>query len=84
LANYYDLGKFALRFGLAAPNRSDYMQITNGESRQLIKRVDIDRHISIAGTYGATIVRYHNRPVTILFRRGDILPLLDSAAGRTS
>jgi DNA-binding IclR family transcriptional regulator len=83
-SGHYDLGKFALRLGLAALNRSDYMQIANDEFRQLVERVDIDGHISVWGTYGVTIVRYHNRHVPILsnFRLGDVLPLLDSAAGR--
>lgn len=83
-SGHYDLGKFALRLGLAALNRSDFMQIADDEFRQLVERVDIDGHISIWGTYGVTIVRYHNRHVPILsnFRLGDVLPLFDSAAGR--
>jgi len=83
-SGHYDLGTFALRLGLAALNRADYMQIADDEFRQLVERVDVDGHISIWGTYGVTIVRYHNRHVPILsnFRLGDVLPLLDSAAGR--
>lgn len=83
-SGHYDLGTFALRLGLAALNRADYMQIADDEFRQLVERVDVDGHISIWGTYGVTIVRYRNRHVPILsnFRLGDVLPLLDSAAGR--
>jgi DNA-binding IclR family transcriptional regulator len=83
-SGHYDLGKFALRLGIAALNRADYMQIADHEFRRLVERVDIDGHISIWGTYGVTVVRYHNRHVPILsnFRLGDVLPLLDSAAGR--
>ena len=83
-SGHYDLGTFALRLGLAALNRADYMQIADDEFKQLIDRVNVDGHISIWGTYGVTIVRYRNRHVSILsnFRLGDVLPLVDSAAGR--
>jgi DNA-binding IclR family transcriptional regulator len=83
-SGHYDLGPFALRLGLAALNRTDSMQIADDEFRQLVERVDVDGHISIWGTYGVTIVRYRNRHVPILsnFRLGDVLPLVDSAAGR--
>jgi len=84
LSGHYDLGTFALRLGLASLNRSDYMQIADDEFRQLVERVDIDGHISVWGPYGVTLVRYRNRHAPILsnFRLGDVLPLLDSAAGR--
>jgi DNA-binding IclR family transcriptional regulator len=84
LSGHYDLGTLALRLGLAALNRTDFMQIADDESRQLVERVDIDGHISVWGTYGVTTVRYFNRHAPILsnFRLGDVLPLLDSAAGR--
>jgi DNA-binding IclR family transcriptional regulator len=81
---HYDLGALALRLGLAALNRTDCMQIAENEFRQLVERVDIDGHISVWGSYGVTTVRYYNRHAPILsnFRLGDVLPLLDSAAGR--
>jgi DNA-binding IclR family transcriptional regulator len=84
VSGHYDLGTLALRLGLAALNRSDPMQMADDEFRQLVSRVDIDGHITIWGTYGVTTVRYHNRHAPILsnFRLGDVLPLLDSAAGR--
>ena len=84
VSGHYDWGSRALRLGLAALNRSDYMQIADDEFRQLVARVDIDGHISVWGTYGVTVVRYHNRHAPILsnYRLGDVLPLLDSAAGR--
>jgi DNA-binding IclR family transcriptional regulator len=83
-SGHYDLGTFALRLGLAALNRTDSMQIADDEFGQLVDRVDVDGHISIWGTYGVTVVRYRNRHAPILsnFRLGDVLPLLDSAAGR--
>lgn len=83
-SGHYDLGGLALRLGLAALNRADFMQIAGNECRQLVERVDIDGHITVWGTYGVTTVRYYNRHAPILsnFRLGDVLPLLDSAAGR--
>jgi len=84
VSGHYDLGAFALKLGLAALSRADYMQIADEEFRQLVERVDIDGHISVWGSYGVTIVRYRNRHAPILsnFRLGDVVPLLDSAAGR--
>jgi DNA-binding IclR family transcriptional regulator len=81
---HYDLGGLALRLGLAALNRTDCMQIADNEFRQLVERTDVDGHITVWGSYGVTIVRYHNRHVPILsnFRLGGVLPLLDSAAGQ--
>jgi len=81
---YYDLGALALRLGLAALSRTDYMQVAEDAFRQLVDRVDIDGHISVWGSYGVTTVRYQNRHAPILsnFRLGDVLPLVDSAAGR--
>jgi DNA-binding IclR family transcriptional regulator len=81
---HYDLGALALRLGLAALSRTDWMQIAENEFRQLVERVDIDGHITVWGSYGVTVVRYHNRHAPILsnFRLGDVLPLLESAAGR--
>ncbi len=84
VSTHYDLGALALKLGLAALSRTDCMQIADDEFRQLVERVDIDGHISVWGSYGVTIVRYHNRHAPILsnFRLGDVLPLLDLAAGR--
>jgi DNA-binding IclR family transcriptional regulator len=84
VSTHYDLGALALRLGLAALSRTDCMQVADDEFRKLVERVDIDGHISVWGSYGVTTVRYHNRHAPILsnFRLGDVLPLLDSAAGR--
>lgn len=84
ISGHYDLGALALSLGLAALNRTDCMQIADNEFRQLVERVEIDGHITVWGSYGVTIVRYYNRHAPILsnFRLGDVLPLLDSAAGR--
>jgi len=84
ISAHYDLGALALKLGLAALSRTDFMQVADDQFKQLVERVDIDGHISVWGSYGVTTVRYHNRHAPILsnFRLGDVLPLLDSAAGR--
>lgn len=84
-SGHYDLGGLALRLGLAALNRTDFIQLADNECRKLVERVDIDGHITVWGTYGVTTVRYYNRhqPILSNFRLGDVLPLWDSAAGRT-
>jgi DNA-binding IclR family transcriptional regulator len=84
VSGFYDLGAFALRLGIAALNRTDLIQIADDEFKDLVRRVDIDGHLSVWGDYGVTIVRIHNRHVPILsnLRLGAVLPLYDSAAGR--
>jgi DNA-binding IclR family transcriptional regulator len=84
VSGHYDLGALALRLGIAALNRTDFIQAADDEFRDLVRRVNIDGHMSVWGDYGTTIVRIHNRYVPILtnLRLGGILPLYDSAAGR--
>ena len=74
---HYDLGTFALRLGMAALNRADFIQIADDEFRQLVARVDIDGHLSVWGDYGVTIVRIHNSQLPLLsdLRLGAVLPL---------
>jgi DNA-binding IclR family transcriptional regulator len=83
-SGHYDLSTLALRLGLAALNRTDFVQIADDEFKQLVARVDVDGHLSVWGDYGVTIVRIHNRHVPILsnLRLGAVLPLHESAAGR--
>jgi DNA-binding IclR family transcriptional regulator len=84
VSGFYELGSFALRLGMAALNRADFIQIADDEFRQLVARVDVDGHLSVWGDYGVTIVRIHNRHAPMLsdLRLGAVLPLFDSAAGR--
>ena len=83
-SGHYDLGTLALRLGIAALNRTDFIQVADDEFKDLVRRVNIDGHLSVWGDYGVTIVRIHNRHVPILsnLRLGGVLPLYDSAAGR--
>jgi DNA-binding IclR family transcriptional regulator len=84
VSGHYDLGALALKLGLAALNRTDSMQVADNEMRQLVERTEIDGHITVWGSFGVTTVRYYNRHAPILsnFRLGDVVPLLESAAGR--
>jgi DNA-binding IclR family transcriptional regulator len=84
VSGQYDLGTFALRLGIAALNRTDFIQVADDEFKDLVRRVNIDGHLSVWGDYGVTIVRIHNRHVPILsnLRLGAVLPLYGSAAGR--
>jgi len=83
-SGHYDLGTFALRLGMAALNRADFIQIADDEFRQLVSRVNVDGHLSVWGDYGVTIVRIYNSEAPLLsdLRLGAVLPLYDSAAGR--
>jgi len=69
---------------MAALNRADLIQIVDEEFRQLVKRVNVDGHLTVWGDYGVTTVRIHNRHAPILsdLRLGTVLSLYDSAAGR--
>jgi len=84
VSGHYDLSTLALRLGLAALNRSDFMQIADDELKQLVARVNVDGHLSVWGDYGVTIVRIHNRHIPLLsnLRLGAVLPLYESAGGR--
>ncbi len=83
-SGHYDLGTLALRLGMAALNRADFIQIADDEFRQLVTRVNVDGHLSVWGDYGVTIVRIYNSQAPLLseLRLGAVLPLYDSAAGR--
>lgn len=83
-SGHYDLSTLALRLGLAALNRTDFVQVADDEFKQLVARVNIDGHLSVWGDYGVTIVRVYNRHVPVLsnLRLGAVLPLHDSAGGR--
>lgn len=84
VSGHYGLGTLALRLGIAALNRTDLIQSADDEFKELVRRVNIDGHLSVWGDYGVTIVRIHNRHVSMLsnLRLGAVLPLYDSAAGR--
>lgn len=80
---HYDLGTLALRLGLAALNRNDFIQIADDHLRQLTRHLNMDGHISVWGDYGPTIIRQRDAIVTFLnVRLGGVLPLIKSATGQ--
>src|SRR4051812_10205985 len=60
VTGHYDLSSLALRLGLAALNRSDFIQIADEEMRRLVEKVSIDGSLTIWGDYGATTVRAYS------------------------
>ncbi len=80
---HYDLGTLALRLGLAALNRNDFIQIADDHLRELTLHLNMDGHISVWGDYGATIIRQRDTIVPFLnVRLGGVLPLIRSATGQ--
>jgi DNA-binding IclR family transcriptional regulator len=81
---HYELGPLAIKLGLAALDRLDYIERTDEALKQLTQRLKIDGHISIWGDYGTTIIRirHANLPILTNLRLGRTLPLFGSASGR--
>lgn len=80
----YDLGPAAIELGLAALSRIDGLTIADRSLTDLTESTGLDGHVSVFGTAGSTVVRWHGRPKEIALRvnEGTILPLLTSATGR--
>jgi DNA-binding IclR family transcriptional regulator len=84
VTGFYDLGPLAIRLGLAALSRFDFVERADQELRGLTQRLRIDGHVSIWGDYGPTIIRVRqaNSPILTNLRLGRNLPLFASASGR--
>jgi DNA-binding IclR family transcriptional regulator len=80
----YDLGPFAIQIGLAALNRIDGLDLAIKVLGEVVQRTDLDGHISVFGSGGATVVRWRGRPRDVVVRvsEGTVLPLLTTATGR--
>lgn len=79
----YDLGKAALRVGLAALNRLDMVQVAEEGLRTLVTRVSQTAMLAIWGERGPTAVRWR-RGRSLIFASvgvGASFPLLQSATG---
>jgi DNA-binding IclR family transcriptional regulator len=79
----YDLGKAALRVGLAALNRLDMVQVAEEGLRTLVARVSQTAMLGIWGERGPTAVRWR-RGRSLIFASvgvGASFPLLQSATG---
>jgi DNA-binding IclR family transcriptional regulator len=81
---FYDLGPLAVRVGLAALGRFDFIERADEELRGLTQRLRIDGHLTIWGDHGPTIIRIRqaNSPILTNLRLGRNLPLFGSASGR--
>jgi DNA-binding IclR family transcriptional regulator len=81
----YDLGPFAIQIGLAALSRLDGLELAVKALGRAVERSDLDGHVSVFGSSGATVVRWRGRPRDVVVRvsEGTVLPLLTTATGRT-
>jgi len=80
----YDLGPGALRLGLAAMTRLDFVNETADRLPDLVAETGLTALLCVWGTYGPTVVRWErsaNHMVTAL-GLGSTLPLINSATGR--
>ncbi len=80
----YDLGPGAVRLGLAAIARHDFVNTTADDLPALSRHTEMTALLSVWGNEGATIVRWERgpAPTTTSFGLGTTLPLLTSATGR--
>lgn len=84
VTGHYDLGTMAVRLGLAALSRFDFIEMADNALSGLTKRVKVDGHVSIWGDFGPTIIRIRqaNTPVLTNLRLGRVVPALASASGQ--
>ncbi len=80
----YDLGPQAIRLGLAALNRHDFVNETADGMAQLVETTGMTGMISVWGDHGPTVVRWHRAASLVVasLGLGTTLPLLTSATGR--
>lgn len=80
----YDLGPFALRMGLAHLSRIDAFKAARIALTELRDAIDQTVGVAVWGNQGPTVVHWmeatHHMRVPL--RLGDVMPLLESAAGR--
>lgn len=80
----YDLGEMALRVGLAAMQRLDYVQVTGEAAQSLADRLEQTALVAIWSEHGPITIRWHNglRPIFTVVGLGSRLPVVQSAPGR--
>ncbi|WP_186396416.1 IclR family transcriptional regulator [Stappia sp. TSB10GB4] len=80
----YDLGAGAVRLGLAALARHDFVNRTAEELPDLCGETGLTGLLSVWGNQGATVIRWERTasPVITSMGLGTTLPLLNSATGR--
>ena len=77
----YDLGPQAIRLGLAALDRHDFVNETADGLAQLVQDTGMTAMISVWGNHGATVVRWERATALVIASMGlgTTLPLLTSA-----
>lgn len=83
-SGFYDLGPLAAQLGFSALSRIDGVGLASTRLRELVAEVGADGHLSVWGSAGTTVVRWHARRdrISLLVREGTVLPVLTSATGR--
>ena len=81
----YALGDQAWRLGLNCIQRTDAIQLAQAEIYALHRQLDCGLQISKWSAQGPIIVQWiePNQPVSVISRVGSIMPILNSATGRT-
>lgn len=80
----YDLGPGAIRLGLSALARHDFVNATSDALPDLVAQTGLTALLSVWGTQGATVVRWERAavPTVTSMGLGTVMPLLHSATGR--
>ena len=80
----YDLGPGAIRLGLSALARHDFVNRTADALPELVAQTGMTAMLSVWGTQGATVVRWERAavPTVTSMGLGTVLPLMTSATGR--
>ena len=80
----YDLGPAALRLGLAAVARHEFVNRAADHLPDLVADTGLTALLCVWGTYGPTVVRWERSAVHVVtaLGLGSTLPLLKSATGR--
>lgn len=80
----YDLGPFSLRMGLAHLARIDAFKAARFALGNLRDEIDQTVGLAVWGNHGPTVVHWLEStfPMRVPLRLGDVMPMLESAAGR--
>jgi len=85
LSSKYDIGPLAIELGLAALSRLDGIDVGTEVMDRLVQSLEIDGHLCVWGSAGATVIRWRagGPEIAVRVAEGTVLPLLSSATGRT-
>lgn len=80
-SGHYDLGDMALRVGLAALTRLDFVGPASNALKSLTEHSDKTSMLTVWGDQGPTIIRWQrgSRPLVTSLSLGSVLPVLTSA-----